>query len=222
MKRFAVLFAVVAVLGSAVALATNRHLTSEIWRYVQTVQLEQGLTNINPGATLDISSTTSATTATTSVAAVTIRPTAYLGTNDLVLNVKQADGGSLFKVDNEGDVTAAGAFAPSSASMATLTVTGRGELGPTGFDGGINGSSADFSATVTAGSLTVGSSFNRGQMTTADAGTGVGTATATVVGTYCACSPDSDVTAIVACSVTTGTLTGLAPAEGVDIDYVCL
>jgi hypothetical protein len=60
-----------------------------------------------------ITSATSAATATTSVGAFTIKPVNTLNANDLIVNVKDGAGTSVFQVDNEGDLPVFGKFTNS-------------------------------------------------------------------------------------------------------------
>lgn len=76
-------------------------------------------------------SATSAVNATSSVAAFTLKPSATLGANDLILNVEDAAGTNLFTVDLEGDTFAS-----------TLTVTGN--IIPTNFVSQLGASGAHF------------------------------------------------------------------------------
>jgi hypothetical protein len=73
-----------------------------------------GITFTATGSTNTITSDTSAATATTLIAAITLRPSATLDANDLILNVENAAGVNLVTVDKEGDVSMPG----------SLTVTG--------------------------------------------------------------------------------------------------
>lgn len=68
--------------------------------------------------TNSITSDTTAATATSSIAAITMAPTAVLGANDLVVEVNSSAGTSLMSVDLEGDVLTGG------------TITSTGDIVP--------------------------------------------------------------------------------------------
>lgn len=122
-----------AILVAGIALAAN---VDNAKRYLKGgIDLWNDLASKDTASTFSITSDTTAATMTSSVAAVTIAPTATPAANDLVLEVNDAAGTSLFSVDNEGDVVFAGTLACGVGAITgdisltgnDLTATGTGQ-----------------------------------------------------------------------------------------------
>ncbi len=114
-QKFTLSLAMVAVLGIGSAFGAVAEIHKLVARFYDGIILSKTAT------TNTLKSDTSAATMTSSVAAITLSPTATPAANDLVFEVNDAAGLSLFSVDVEGDLTMAGSatFAP-----ADLTLTG--------------------------------------------------------------------------------------------------
>lgn len=72
------------------------------------IDLSNDLASKDTASTFAVTSDTTATVMTSSVAAITLSPTATPGANDLIVEVNNAAGSSLWSVDLEGDVAQAG------------------------------------------------------------------------------------------------------------------
>ncbi len=93
-----------------------------------TLTSSSGTTALTATGTNLITSATTAASASSTVGAFTLKPTATLDANDLVLDVQSAAAAHLLTVDLEGDVVTAGKIASTgdSTMTGTLTVTTNG------------------------------------------------------------------------------------------------
>lgn len=156
-KRFATL---ALVLVAGLALAAN---IDNAKRYLKGgIDVWNDIAGKDTTSTFAITSDTTAATMTSSVAAITLAPTATPGANDLVLEVNDAAGNSLFSVDNEGDVVFAGTLACGvGAITGDISLTGN-DLTATGTGQTFNVVSAAVDGTTsgTVGAITLKASAN--------------------------------------------------------------
>jgi hypothetical protein len=118
------------------------------------------LTMSKSTTTNSLVSSTSATAMTSSVAAWTLSPSATPAANDLVLEVNDDQGASLFSVDVEGDVVFAGTLTCSS-SVVDLTLSGNDMTASgTGQSFNIVSATNDATTSSTVAAITLSTSTN--------------------------------------------------------------